>query len=238
MTEHQRQRTLSTSGESLYHVLGVDKVATIDDIKKSYRWVDNVCEIDSGDASFTPKLRDDNKLIQSLSWSRLRQPTRHLFMKTNTSVHWFGKYFNFKSNLKSSKVVSGTKLSGTFLCTDQIPFTLNQLVPVGAVLNSTSGWESKGMEERAWDLVTSPLQCTHAVPWAQSRQVLGRKRRVERGFYREVCKMLKITSNIFDIWNYIICYYSESKVLKKSTIWHWYPIPGIGIGINVNDTQS
>lgn len=38
MTEQQRQRTLSTSGESLYHVLGVDKVATNDDIKKSYRW--------------------------------------------------------------------------------------------------------------------------------------------------------------------------------------------------------
>uniref|UniRef100_A0A8C1PZY8 DnaJ homolog subfamily C member 5 n=2 Tax=Cyprinus carpio TaxID=7962 RepID=A0A8C1PZY8_CYPCA len=33
----QRQRTLSTSGESLYHVLGVDKLATVDDIKKSYR---------------------------------------------------------------------------------------------------------------------------------------------------------------------------------------------------------
>lgn len=39
MAEQQRQRTLSTSGESLYHVLGVDKLATVDDIKKSYRWV-------------------------------------------------------------------------------------------------------------------------------------------------------------------------------------------------------
>uniref|UniRef100_A0A3B3ZVM9 DnaJ homolog subfamily C member 5 n=1 Tax=Periophthalmus magnuspinnatus TaxID=409849 RepID=A0A3B3ZVM9_9GOBI len=37
MAEHQRQRSLSTAGESLYHVLGVDKVATNDDIKKSYR---------------------------------------------------------------------------------------------------------------------------------------------------------------------------------------------------------
>lgn len=37
MAEQQRQRSLSTSGESLYHVLGVDKVATVDDIKKSYR---------------------------------------------------------------------------------------------------------------------------------------------------------------------------------------------------------
>ncbi|XP_022350333.1 dnaJ homolog subfamily C member 5 isoform X1 [Enhydra lutris kenyoni] len=33
----QRQRSLSTSGESLYHVLGLDKNATSDDIKKSYR---------------------------------------------------------------------------------------------------------------------------------------------------------------------------------------------------------
>uniref|UniRef100_A0A8B9ZYV6 Uncharacterized protein n=2 Tax=Anas zonorhyncha TaxID=75864 RepID=A0A8B9ZYV6_9AVES len=32
----QRQRSLSTSGESLYHVLGLDKNATSDDIKKSY----------------------------------------------------------------------------------------------------------------------------------------------------------------------------------------------------------
>lgn len=39
MAEHQRQRTLSTSGESLYHVLGVEKLATVDDIKKSYRLV-------------------------------------------------------------------------------------------------------------------------------------------------------------------------------------------------------
>ncbi|XP_017265249.1 dnaJ (Hsp40) homolog, subfamily C, member 5aa isoform X1 [Kryptolebias marmoratus] len=37
MSEHQRQRSLSTAGESLYHVLGVDKVATNDDIKRSYR---------------------------------------------------------------------------------------------------------------------------------------------------------------------------------------------------------
>ncbi|MEQ2200324.1 hypothetical protein XENOCAPTIV_027604 [Xenoophorus captivus] len=35
--EHHRQRSLSTAGESLYHVLGVDKVATSDDIKRSYR---------------------------------------------------------------------------------------------------------------------------------------------------------------------------------------------------------
>ena len=34
----QRQRALSTSGESLYHVLGLDKNATSDDIKKSYRY--------------------------------------------------------------------------------------------------------------------------------------------------------------------------------------------------------
>ncbi|XP_058989948.1 dnaJ homolog subfamily C member 5 isoform X2 [Mustela lutreola] len=33
----QRQRSLSTSGESLYRVLGLDKNATSDDIKKSYR---------------------------------------------------------------------------------------------------------------------------------------------------------------------------------------------------------
>lgn len=39
MAEHQRQRTLSTSGESLYQVLGVEKLATVDDIKKSYRLV-------------------------------------------------------------------------------------------------------------------------------------------------------------------------------------------------------
>lgn len=37
MAEQQRQRSLSTAGESLYHVLGVDKVATTDDIKRSYR---------------------------------------------------------------------------------------------------------------------------------------------------------------------------------------------------------
>uniref|UniRef100_A0A087Y1X1 DnaJ homolog subfamily C member 5 n=1 Tax=Poecilia formosa TaxID=48698 RepID=A0A087Y1X1_POEFO len=35
--DHQRQRTLSTSGESLYVVLGVDKNATTEDIKKCYR---------------------------------------------------------------------------------------------------------------------------------------------------------------------------------------------------------
>lgn len=35
--DHQRQRTLSTSGESLYIVLGVDKNATTEDIKKCYR---------------------------------------------------------------------------------------------------------------------------------------------------------------------------------------------------------
>ncbi|ELK25539.1 DnaJ like protein subfamily C member 5 [Myotis davidii] len=33
----QQQRSLSTSGELLYHVLGLDKNATSDDIKKSYR---------------------------------------------------------------------------------------------------------------------------------------------------------------------------------------------------------
>ena len=33
----QRQRSLSTSGQSLYHVLGLDKNATSDDINKSYR---------------------------------------------------------------------------------------------------------------------------------------------------------------------------------------------------------
>lgn len=38
MAEQQRQRSLSTAGESLYQVLGVDKVATSDDIKRSYRW--------------------------------------------------------------------------------------------------------------------------------------------------------------------------------------------------------
>ncbi|XP_069382422.1 dnaJ (Hsp40) homolog, subfamily C, member 5aa isoform X1 [Paralichthys olivaceus] len=37
MAEHQRQRSLSTAGESLYLVLGVDKIATSDDIKRSYR---------------------------------------------------------------------------------------------------------------------------------------------------------------------------------------------------------
>ncbi|MEQ2216077.1 DnaJ subfamily C member 5 [Xenoophorus captivus] len=35
--DHQRQRTLSTSGESLYAVLGVEKNATTEDIKKCYR---------------------------------------------------------------------------------------------------------------------------------------------------------------------------------------------------------
>lgn len=35
--DHQRQRTLSTSGESLYVVLGVNKNATTEDIKKCYR---------------------------------------------------------------------------------------------------------------------------------------------------------------------------------------------------------
>ncbi|CAB1341049.1 unnamed protein product [Coregonus sp. 'balchen'] len=33
----QRQRSLSTSGEALYLVLGLDKTCTPDDIKKSYR---------------------------------------------------------------------------------------------------------------------------------------------------------------------------------------------------------
>ncbi|XP_072269761.1 dnaJ homolog subfamily C member 5 [Pyxicephalus adspersus] len=33
----QRQRSLSTSGDSLYRVLGLDKNATSDDIKKCYR---------------------------------------------------------------------------------------------------------------------------------------------------------------------------------------------------------
>lgn len=33
-----RQRSLSTSGESLYQVLGLEKGCTHDDIKKSYRW--------------------------------------------------------------------------------------------------------------------------------------------------------------------------------------------------------
>lgn len=37
--EQQRQRTLSTSGESLYIVLGVDKSATTEDIKKCYRYL-------------------------------------------------------------------------------------------------------------------------------------------------------------------------------------------------------
>ncbi|XP_077473506.1 dnaJ (Hsp40) homolog, subfamily C, member 5aa [Stigmatopora argus] len=37
MAEHQRQRSLSTAGESLYQVLGVEKLATNDDIKRSYR---------------------------------------------------------------------------------------------------------------------------------------------------------------------------------------------------------
>lgn len=35
--DHQRQRALSTSGETLYAVLGVDKNATSEDIKKCYR---------------------------------------------------------------------------------------------------------------------------------------------------------------------------------------------------------
>lgn len=37
MAEQQRARTMSTAGESLYIVLGVEKLATPDDIKKSYR---------------------------------------------------------------------------------------------------------------------------------------------------------------------------------------------------------
>ncbi|KAJ3586184.1 hypothetical protein NHX12_012585 [Muraenolepis orangiensis] len=37
MADQQRQRSLSTAGESLYLTLGVDKVATSDDIKRSYR---------------------------------------------------------------------------------------------------------------------------------------------------------------------------------------------------------
>lgn len=36
MTE-QRQRALSTSGEALYQVLGLDRNCTYDDIKRSYR---------------------------------------------------------------------------------------------------------------------------------------------------------------------------------------------------------
>lgn len=36
--EQQRQRSLSTSGDSLYVVLGVDKTATPEDIKKCYRY--------------------------------------------------------------------------------------------------------------------------------------------------------------------------------------------------------
>ncbi|XP_016104083.1 dnaJ homolog subfamily C member 5-like isoform X1 [Sinocyclocheilus grahami] len=37
MAEQQRQRSLSTAGESLYVVLGVDKNTAPEDIKKSYR---------------------------------------------------------------------------------------------------------------------------------------------------------------------------------------------------------
>ncbi|KTF77740.1 hypothetical protein cypCar_00031110 [Cyprinus carpio] len=37
MAEQQRQRSLSTAGESLYLVLGVDKNTAPEDIKKSYR---------------------------------------------------------------------------------------------------------------------------------------------------------------------------------------------------------
>ncbi|XP_062396845.1 dnaJ homolog subfamily C member 5 [Sardina pilchardus] len=37
MADQQKQRSLSTSGESLYIVLGVDKNAAPEDIKKSYR---------------------------------------------------------------------------------------------------------------------------------------------------------------------------------------------------------
>ncbi|XP_076132062.1 dnaJ homolog subfamily C member 5 [Alosa pseudoharengus] len=37
MADQQKQRSLSTSGESLYLVLGVDKNAAPEDIKKSYR---------------------------------------------------------------------------------------------------------------------------------------------------------------------------------------------------------
>lgn len=37
--EQQRQRSLSTSGETLYAVLGVDKNATTEDIKKCYRYM-------------------------------------------------------------------------------------------------------------------------------------------------------------------------------------------------------
>lgn len=59
MSEQQRQRTLSTSGESLYHVLGVDKLATSDDIKKSYRWVWTICGMRFSSAAwlFTRLLR-------------------------------------------------------------------------------------------------------------------------------------------------------------------------------------
>lgn len=39
--EQQRQRSLSTSGDSLYVVLGVDKTATPEDIKKCYRYAVN-----------------------------------------------------------------------------------------------------------------------------------------------------------------------------------------------------
>ncbi|XP_026718094.1 dnaJ homolog subfamily C member 5 [Athene cunicularia] len=44
----QRQRSLSTSGESLYHVLGLDKNATSDDIKKSYRALFVFCGLITG----------------------------------------------------------------------------------------------------------------------------------------------------------------------------------------------
>lgn len=35
----QRQRALSTSGEALYEILALEKGATHDEIKKSYRYV-------------------------------------------------------------------------------------------------------------------------------------------------------------------------------------------------------
>ncbi len=53
-------------------------------------------------------------------------------------------------------------------------------------------------------------------------------------------KMLKLrVLDLFFHWNKCFCYYTESKVPKKGTVWYRYRISGTdtGTGSNVNGTQ-